>query len=185
MKERLIDLDEQLQNLYEDFIDEETGGFIEGGEELFLQKFEQLTLDRANKIDAIVAYVKNLEYDSAIQAAKKEMFEKEAKNISSRIKANDGQIEFFKNYLTESIIKNGDTLPNGKMGVQTENTKITFRPSVSVAFDDETEWLKDCTNYEYCTFTTKANKTLIKRMLEEGKIINGAYLQEKQNIQIK
>ena len=90
MKERLIDIDEQLQNLYDNLIDEETGSFVEGGEELFVQKFEQLTMARENKIDAIVAYLKNLDCDNAVQSARKEQFDKESKTIASRIKANNG-----------------------------------------------------------------------------------------------
>jgi len=185
MKERLIDIDYKLQELYDSFIDDETGGFIDGGEEMFLQKFEQLSLDRANKIDAIVAYVKNLEYDSAIQMARKEQHDKESKAIASRIKANDGQVDFFKAYLTDSIMKNGDTLPNGKMGFQTEQSKISFRTSKSVEVENEDEWMHDANNYQYCSFTQKVNKTLLKRMIEDGNKIDGVSLVEKQNIQIK
>jgi formaldehyde-activating enzyme involved in methanogenesis len=70
--------------------------------------------------------------------------------------------------------------------LETARNKITFRKSESVVIGESfIKWAQD-NRADLLRFTDPtADKTAIKQALKEGAEIEGAYIESKQNIQIK
>lgn len=145
-------------------VDEETG-------EIFFdeKKIERLKDDYRNKVDNIACYIKDLEaLSNAIKAEKTALDE--------RLKANDKKIEALKRYVANSLeMHEIDKL-------ETARNKLSFRKSTSVVISDE----KTVPNqYIKTVVTEKIDKKAIGDALKKGEIVNGCYLKESNNLQIK
>lgn len=167
----LYDIDrkiaELLENGYnEECIDAETGEFLEGKVEELLAQYE---CDRAVKIENIALYIKNLN-------AEAEAIKQEEKKLADRRKAKENKIARLEEYLTNSLISNDETK------FESSRCSLSFRKSVKVIIADEKSlpvgYLKEKIEYT-------ADKTRIKKDLQNGIEIMGARLEEKQNLQIK
>ena len=86
-------------------------------------------------------------------------------------------MERLKKYLTDSIIGNGET------SFESTRVSVSFRKSEGVEFTDK-EALEE--KYWRVKTTTKRepDKTLIKATIKSGVAVNGAYIEERQNINI-
>ena len=139
---------------------------LETGEVIDPERLESLQMERDQKIENVACWVKNLLSDAdAIKAEKEALASREAK---ARKKAED-----LKKWLEMAL--------EGHK-CSTSRCAISFRKSEKVEVEDvaliPAELLKVKT-------TVEADKTAIKAAIKEGREINGCYLVENQNIQIK
>ena len=154
----LYELTEQLAN-FELIIDEETGEILNA------EELDALELERDTKIENIALWIKNLTSDAEAYKGEKDSFyakEKAAKNKAERLKA----------YL-ESML----------MGEKFKSTKVTisYRKSESLEIDPNVE-----IDTAYLVYQDpKVDKMAIKAAIKAGATIEGAYLVEKQNMQIR
>lgn len=152
----LYDINSELNSL----IDYETGEVAD------FERFQELTLAKENKREAIA-----LVYKNAI--ADKKMYEEEIKNLTEKKK----RCENIENRMKEmlAIDLNGEKFKTSKV-------EVSFRPSES------TEVINiDLIPKEYIKTKTevKPDLTAIKEAIKNGIKIDGARIIEKVNIQIK
>ena len=136
-------------------------------EELF-ERLEFLKLSLDEKLVGCCAYYKNYLLEA-------EVFKQEAKRLKAQAEVLEAKAEKFKGYIDNCLGGGGATW---KGGVH----QIAYRASASVEITDlniiPTEFLK----YKE---VVDADKTAIGKMLKENKIVPGAKLITKNNIQIK
>lgn len=155
-----------MANLYEinrellDCIDLETGEIIE------TDKFDELQIEREEKIENIVLWYKNLLSDAEAYKAEKEAF-------AAKEKAVKNKAESLKNYL-DSALKG--------QKFKTVKAEVTYRKSTSVEIIDEE---KIPEQYLRTVTTVSPDKTEIAKLLKVGELVEGAVLKENSNIQIK
>lgn len=156
----LFEIDKAIAE-FEFDIDEETG------EILNYDVLDQLQLDRQQKIENVGCLIKNLEVDS-------EALKAESKNMAARAKVIDNRISSLKGYLQHAL--QGEKF-------STTNVAITWRRSESVDILSE-----DLIPDEYCSIEQvtlrKPDKKAIKAAIKAGHEVQGALLNEKQNVQI-
>lgn len=165
----LYNIDNKILEIIERgfIVDEETGEIIDAHEEVSA-RLEELEFDRTAKIENIALYIKNME--SLVVSLKAE-----EKALADRRRAREKRIENLKNYLTSSMIAANEN------GIETSKVCISFRKSESVVVN---EALLDQKYFnEKVTYTP--DKTAIKKALKDGATIDGAYIETKQNLQIK
>lgn len=165
----LYDIDNRILEIIERgfIVDEETGEIIDAHEEVSA-KLEELEFDRTAKIENIALYLKNLE---ALTLSLK----KEEEALAKRRKAKENRIESLKAYLTNSMTAAGEN------GIETSKVCISFRKSESVVVNEE---ILDRKYFnEKISYTP--DKTAIKKAIKDGATIDGAYIETKQNLQIK
>lgn len=139
-------------------LDPETGEIID------IEKFEGLEIEKEKKIENIALYYKNQLSDAEQYKAEKEQFykkEKVAKNKAENAK------KLLSEYLAGEKFK-------------TTRVNISYRKSESVVIDDINQLEEECLTYK-----VEADKTKIKEMIKSGVEVKGAYIENKQNIQIK
>lgn len=132
-------------------------------------QLEELTYERDVKRENIALYIKQLEADAkAIKA--------EESNLTARRKAKENKAEWLKKYLTDSMSASGET------SFETARCKLSFRKSEQVEILDE-----DLIPDSFVTIVTdrKPNKAEIKKAINAGEDVAGAFLVTKNNIQIK
>lgn len=156
---KLFEIDEAIRN-FDLEIDEETG------EVLNYDELEELNLARDKKVEGIGLWIKEL-------TAEKEAVKKEKEGFAYREKVIGNKIDSLKNYLAYAL---------GGEKFSTPRLVVSYCKSESVAITDEMK-IPD----EYCNFKVerKPDKTLLKKMLKQGKEIDGVTLTEKSNIQVK
>ena len=154
-----------MANLYEinaeilNCIDIETGEIID---ELAL---EALEMERAEKIENVALWIKNLKAQAAALKAEKDAF-------AAREKTANNQIKNLQNYLSGAL-----------QGQKFESTKvkISFRSSESIEIADGVKIPEK--------FLKPAEPTIdkvgLKTALKSGRIIPGVRLVSKKNVQIK
>jgi hypothetical protein len=148
-------------------VDEDTGEIIDSAEEVNA-RLEELEFDRTAKIENIALYIKNME--SLVVSLKAE-----EKALADRRRAREKRIENLKNYLTSSMVAANEN------GIETSKVCISFRKSESVVVNEE---ILDRKYFnEKVTYTP--DKTAIKKALKDGATIDGAYIETKQNLQLK
>ena len=161
----LFQIDEQLQNCVkltdsENYVDTTTGEIIDTA------AIEQLEMDRETKIRNIACWIRNLESDE------KQLTEQE-KIFNERKNACKNKRESLKAYLAAFL--------NGKKWENNE-VKISWRKSESVEITAPVKTLPEI----YLKYADpKPDKTLLKKDIKAGKVIPGAVLVEKNNMQIK
>jgi len=152
---KLYEIDSQIENL----IDLETGEIAD------FEKFEALQMERAEKIENIALWYKNLISDA-------EQLKAEEKAFSERRKQAENKAESLKNYLDFAL--QGEPF-------KTTKANVTYRKSESIEIENigfiPSQYLK--------VAEPTADKTAIKQAIKNGEAIKGAELVTKQNIQIK
>lgn len=143
-------------------VDEETGEV----DESYVHILEDLQMQRDEKLDNIGAYIKNL-------AAEAEAIKTEEKKLAERRKATENKVERLKNYVAE--ILNGEKFESSRVA-------FSFRRSEQVVIPDE-EHLDE--RYLVREVTWKPDKKAIKEAIKSGELVVGAYLETKNNLQIK
>lgn len=153
-----------MAKLYE--IDEAIMNCIdaETGEVLDEERLNELSIERDKKLESVALWYKNLSSDA-------EQYKREKQYFDEKQKQAEKKAEGLKNYL--SVALNGQAF-------NTTRVKIGFRTSFSVEILDLEKIGKDFLKYE-----PKPDKKAIKDAIENGEIIEGAALVEKNNIQIK
>ena len=167
----LYDIDNRILEIIERgfIVDEETGEIIDAHEEVSA-KLEELEFDRTAKIENIALYVKNLE---ALTLSLKN----EENALAERRKAKEKRIESLKNYLTNSMVAAGEN------GIETSKVCISFRKSEAVVADMNK--LDEAYIAVKTTIDRKPDKAAIKKAIKEGIAVEGAYIETKQNLQLK
>lgn len=161
----LYEIDKAYMSALNNFtVDEETGEVFFNDNEL--QKLED---DFKNKADNIACYIKDLTtLNNAIKAEKAE--------LDARYKANDAKINRLKCYLSQSLEM------REMRNLETPRNKLSFRKSTSVVISDERivpiKYIKT-------VVTEKVDKKAISDALKKGELIEGCYLLESNNLQIK
>ena len=144
-----------------DLIDDETGEIIDSN----LNTFDELIMERNNKIENVALWIKNLRADA-------EAYKAEAQAFVDRKKAAERKIESLTRLLEI-------TLRGRKF--KTERVQIGYRKSDSVQIDKDAK-LPD----EYLRFREpEPDKAALKKALKDGVEIKGARLEEKLNMQVK
>ncbi len=152
----LYEIQEQLLNC----IDMETGEIVD------TQKFDELQMEREQKLEGVALWYKNLISEADQYKQEKKSFELKEKQATSKA-------ESLKKYLDSAL--NGN-----KFG--TIKVNISYRKSASVEVLD-VDKLPD--EFKKSVTTISADKTEIGKALKSGKEIDGAKMVENNNIQIK
>lgn len=158
---RLYEINDILVNAIQDgdrFISEE-------GEVFTVEEFEQLALDRDEKIENLLLYVKNLKAEAQAIKAEREALEKREKTA---LRKAEGISEFLKGLLQETKFS-------------TPRVQVSYRHTKAVVAD--VSLLPD----EFVRVTEKrdADKTAIKEAILRGETVNGAVLEERTSMVIK
>lgn len=152
-------------NLYEidcaimDCVDEETGEIFD------IDKFDALSIEMDVKIENICLWIKNLKAEAEALKNEKDAFAK-------RQKSAENKMESLKKYL-EGYLEG--------MPFKTPKVNVSWRRSEKVEVDDIYQLPEEYLKYK----EPEVNKTELKKALKEGKTIEGVYLVQSSNIQIK
>ena len=142
--------------------DNDTG---EVNEEL-AAKLSELQMEKSEKLDNVGAYIKNL-------LAEAEMLKKEEKALKERREAKERKAERLKNYLASVL--NGEKFESARVVCSWRKSESVVVPDVDLLPDE----------YIVIKTETSADKNEIKAALKAGKEVRGAYLETKNNLQIK
>lgn len=152
---KLYEINEKILNC----IDTETGEIVD------VEKLNELQLAKDEKIENLALWYKDLLAESNALKEEKEVF-------AAREKAAKNKAESIKNYL--SYVLNGESF-------KTTKCALSFRKSEKTIVDDINLLPEVFLKYA----EPKADLTEIKKALKNGQEINGAHIEETQNIQIK
>lgn len=158
---KLFDINEDIRQALEELEVDEDGVVVSGD----LEKISALKLEREEKLEAVALYWKELNIEA-------EALKKESEILLNRAKIALKEADGLKMYLVSNL--NGETL-------KTSRTAITYRKSEAVVIDEELLPKK----YFVKKITEAPDKKTIKELLKEGKMIKGAELETRSNIQIK
>lgn len=163
----LYEIDTTLRDVLENgIIIDNQDVMTEDGELFSADQIEALNIERDKKIEGLSLYIKELGADS-------EALEKEIKTLQARKKSKDNKAEYLKNYLLS--ILHGEKFETSKVAV-------SYRKSTKVIIADENsipaEFWKEKT-------TRDVDKAGLKKALQGGADIGGAFLETSNNIQIK
>lgn len=155
----LYEIDEAILNC----VDKETGEIID------IEAFDKLNIEKDKKIENLALWVKNLEADVIAYKNEKDSFDKKMKTAENRVKS-------IKQYLSNALQCNN---------FSTNRVNINFRKSEAVYVDEsiDVETLpKEIVNTK---ITKNVDKKAVKEFLIAGNTINGIYIVENKNINIK
>lgn len=159
----LYEIDDAIERLVQKGVDEETGEISQSA----VLEMDQLQMEREQKIDNIMAYVKNLTSDA-------KAFEEEEKRLAALRKRASQKAEWLKRYLSQHMEAGTETFTSSR-------GKITWRKSEKVIanIDEIPE------HYRVSQTTVRPDLTAIKKAIKGGETIPGARIEVFQNIQIK
>ena len=118
------------------------------------------------KAENVAQYIKNLNVESTALSD-------EIKKLQARKKSKDNKIKSMKEYLKNCMLQ------TGRDKIETSKVKLSIRNNAeSVLIDDEKKFIEEYsdTHKEYFKFKAEISKTDIKKILQSGKIIDGAKL---------
>lgn len=154
----------EIDNAMFSLIDEETGEIKD------YEAFEELQMQREEKIENTALWYKNL-------VAESKAIREEEKALAERRKSLENKAESLKNFINR-------TLDGNKFS--TSKVAISYRKSTAVEVDDEFIDYAMKNNNDLLTFKRpEPNKTVIKGMLQGGFDIPHAELVERNNMSIK
>lgn len=152
---KLFEIDEALQECF----DAETGEITD------ITRFEDLQLEREQKLENIACWIKNLEADAAALKAQKMLF-------GERQQAAERQAENLKKYLQYAL---------QNTNFKTVNVEVKFRKTQKVEVPDVYKLDENFLKYSEPT----ADKTAIKKAIQDGQAVEGATLIENISMSIK
>lgn len=144
-----------------DLIDDETGEIIDSN----IGTFEDLVMERNNKIENVALWIKNLRADA-------EAYKAEAQAFTDRKRTAERKIETLTRLLEI-------TLRGQKF--KTDRVQISYRKSDSVQIDKDAKLPDEYLRHK----DPEPDKAALKKALKEGVKIDGVQLKEKQNMQVK
>ena len=154
----------EIDNAMSSLIDEETGEIKD------YEAFEELQMQKEEKIENTALWYKNL-------VAESKAIREEEKALAERRKSLENKAENLKNFINR-------TLDGNKFS--TSKVAISYRKSTAVEVDDEFIDYAMKNNNDLLTFKRpEPNKTVIKGMLQGGFDIPHAELVERNNMSIK
>lgn len=160
-----LEIDREIEQLFDKFVDEETGEIIAPDECVFMAKLDELYDEKERKIDSMVGAFK---YYSALADGIKA----EKMLLAKRQQTAENRANSIKEFLSHLL--------NGEK-VEKPQYKISWRKSVSAVVEKSADELPD----QYTKTERKVDLTAIKSALKEGAEIDGCRLEEKNNITIK
>lgn len=137
--------------------------------DLAQQFLEALEGEREEKLESIALYVKEL-YHEADAIAQEEL------KLKKRRQAKEKKAERLEEYLKSSL------LGFGSKKFETPRVVLSFRTSKAVVVTDESKLDE---KYMKAKVVVTVDKTAIKDALDKGEVVEGAAIEEKQNLQIK
>lgn len=160
----LYEINNAIVEVLEKSIDPETGEFIS---DAYLEDYEQLQMERSEKIENIGLFIKNLEADA-------KAIKEESKNLAARAKAAENKAEHLRNYLEFCL---------GGEKFQSPRLAVSFRHSKKVEVDPDKIYdiPDDFLRYK----EPEPDKKLIGEALKAGEIIPGCTLVENVSMIIK
>lgn len=150
----------QIDRAIMDLVDPETGEILD------YEALEALQLARNTKIENIACYIKNLEHDAAGYKAQMDAF-------AARKKAAERTIERLRGLLVQYL---------GGEKFTSERCAVSFRRSESVQFSDPD---KIPAKYLITKTAYVPDKTAIKEAIKAGETVEGCFLADNLNPQIK
>ena len=164
MEKSLYKIDKELMALLEAIAEQEGEITPEQDEQLAINRYELET--------------KAVDYSMAILQlnAWVEMADKEAKRVTAIKNAYKKTSETLKQRITDAMER------YDIKEVKDATIKVSLRKSVQTIIDDLDQVPKQ---YKTIKVETTPDKTAIKKAIQEGEIIEGAHLEEKNNLQIK
>ncbi|MGL5962661.1 MAG: siphovirus Gp157 family protein [Cetobacterium sp.] len=158
----------ELERLYEDSIDEETGELCNTE---YLEALEvKLGLLLEEKSEGVIKYMKNMESD--VVALKSE-----EKRLNELRKRKEKKIEGFKRYLEQNLNRMGKNKINTALGT------ISLRKSIQTLINEDIITYDE--RYSRKIEIIKYDKASIKKLLEEGVDIEGASVVDNYTVSIK
>lgn len=148
------EIDEQIQNCFDD----------ETGEVLDEKRLDELTLERDEKIENVVLYIKDLR-------AEADALKNEERTLAKRRRSAEHKAESLKNWVFMAL--EGDKF-------KTSRCSVSYRHSRAVEVPDIMKLSPDYIDYE-----PRARKRDIKRALENGWPVDGAQLVDRLSVIIK
>ena len=127
------------------------------------------------KAENVAQYIKNLNVESTALSD-------EIKKLQARKKSKDNKIKSMKEYLKNCMLQ------TGRDKIETSKVKLSIRNNAeSVLIDDEKKFIEEYsdTHKEYFKFKAEISKTDIKKILQSGKIIDGAKLIRDKSLLVK
>ena len=164
MEKSLYKIDQDLMALLEAIAEQEGEITPEQDEQLAINRYELET--------------KAVDYSMAILQlnAWVEMADKEAKRVTAIKNAYKKTSESLKQRITDAMER------YDIREVKDATIKVSLRKSVQTIIDDLDQVPKQ---YKTIKVETTPDKTAIKKAIQEGEIIEGAHLEEKNNLQIR
>lgn len=127
------------------------------------------------KAENVAQYIKNLNVESTALGD-------EIKKLQARKRSKDNKIKSMKEYLKNCMLQ------TGRDKIETSKVKLSIRNNAeSVLIDDEKKFIEEYsdTHKEYFKFKAEISKTDIKKILQSGKIIDGAKLVRDKSLLVK
>lgn len=145
-------------------IDPETGEIAD------YEAFEQLQMDRQTKIENVGLWIKDLRAEAAAVKS-------EAKSLADRAKAAENRADRLEQYLEYAL--QGEKFSTPKLSV-------SWRKSQAVAFEeDEAAFCAGHPDYTITKTEVKPDRKALLADLKAGARIDGAYIEERMNMQIR
>ena len=162
----LYDIDSAIVDVIESgfSFDEETGEVFFTADDL-----ERLEGMRADKLDGIAVYLKNINAEVAALKA-------EEKALAERRKQKEAKAERLKSYVASSMIAAGERK------FETLHGAYSLRKSSAVVIEDENAIPAPFKKYD---FVCKTDKTAIKKAIAAGEQVPGAHIEQRENIALK
>lgn len=145
-------------------VDDETGEVIFDDEEI-----KRLEGAFEEKVDNIACYIKSLN-------ALSDSIKAEKQALDERLKSNDKKVESLKKFLVMSLEM------RDMKKFESARNKLSFRKSTSVVINEDAVLP---TKYVKTVVTEKVDKKAIGDALKNGEVVEGCYLKESNNLQIK
>ena len=160
----LYEINNAIQETLEQAVDPETG---EIADEALLEAYDQLRMDRDEKVENIGCFIKNLEADAAAIKA-------EAKNLTARARAAENKAEHLRNYLQFCL--------DGQK-FQSPRLSVSFRHAKKVEVDENRLYdiPEDYLRYK----EPEVDKKRVSEALKAGETIPGCTLVESVSMIIK
>ena len=155
-----------MRSLYE--IDNEIMSCVdlETGEIIDEEKLDALGMEREKKIEGVILWRKDI-------LAEAKAVKEEAKALYDRARACENKAETLKKYIEKAL---------GGEKFKTDRCTVSYRASKSVVIDDVFQLPPDVWKE---LSEDWISKTKIKDLIEAGKEVRGAHIEEKQGIIIK
>ena len=151
----------EIDNAILECLDLETGEIIDE------ERLNSLEMERDTKISNVACWIKDLK-------AENEAIKAEKQNLTRRQEVNDKKAESLKKWLNYAL--NGEKFKDGRVS-------ISYRKSESVQFSDS--FSIESLPSEFIKVTAEPMKSEIKQAIKDGRTIEGCFIREDNNIQIR